>query len=81
MGYTKDVSFTMEVVKHGTMLFREAPFLEVFRPMLDGASSNLPQWKMSLPFAVDWNYMVCEPPFQPKLSSMTECSELTWIRP
>jgi len=47
----------MRVVKHWNMLPREAvdaPSLEVFKARLDGALSNLIQWKVSLPM-VGWN--------------------------
>jgi len=43
--------FTMRVVKHWNGLPREAvdaPSLEVFKARVDGALSNLVQWKMSL---------------------------------
>jgi len=46
--------FTMRVVKHWNRLPREvvaAPSLEMFRMRLDGALSNLVQWKRSLPKA------------------------------
>jgi len=44
----------MRVLRHWTRLPREAvdaPSLEVFKARLDGALSNLVQWKMSLPVA------------------------------
>jgi len=43
--------FTIRVVKHWNRLPREAvaaPSLAVFKARLDGALSNLVQWKMSL---------------------------------
>jgi len=43
--------FTVRVVKHWNRLPREAvdvPSLEVFKARLDGALSNLVEWKMSL---------------------------------
>jgi len=43
--------FTMRVVKHWPRLPREAvaaPSLEVLKVRLDGALSNLVEWKMSL---------------------------------
>ena len=46
--------FTMRVMRHWNRLPREvgdAPSLEVLKVMLDGALSNLIQWKMSLPMA------------------------------
>jgi len=44
----------MRVVRHWHRLPREivaAPSLEVFMSMLNGALSNLVQWKVSLPMA------------------------------
>jgi len=44
----------MRVVKHWHRLPREvvaAPSLEVFKARLDGALSNVVQWKVSLPMA------------------------------
>jgi len=41
----------MRVVRHGNRLPREvvdASSLEVFKPRLDGALSNLVEWKLSL---------------------------------
>jgi len=46
--------FTMRVVKHRNRLPREAvaaPFLAVFKARLDGASSTLVWWKVSLAMA------------------------------
>jgi len=46
--------FTMRMVRHWHMLPREAvaaPSLAVFKARLDGALSNLVQWKVSLPMA------------------------------
>jgi len=46
--------FTLMVVRLWNRLAREvvdAPSLEVFKAMLDGALSNLVQWKVSLPKA------------------------------
>ena len=52
--------FTMEVVRHWNSLPREvvdAPSLEEFKVRLDGALSNLIQWKVSLPMVggVGWD--------------------------
>jgi len=46
--------FIMRVVRHWTRLPREAvaaPSLDVLKARLDGALSNLVQWKVSLPMA------------------------------
>ena len=46
--------FTVRVVRHWHRLPREAvaaPSLAVFKARLDGALSNLVQWKVSLPVA------------------------------
>jgi len=50
--------FTMRVVRPCHRLPRDgvaAPSLAVFQARLDGALSNLVQWKVSLPMAVGWN--------------------------
>jgi len=50
--------FTLRVVRHWPRLPREAvaaPSLEVLKARLDGASSNLVWWKVSLPTAGCWN--------------------------
>jgi len=49
--------FTMRVVRHWNRFPREAvaaPSLEVFKARLDGALSNLVQWKVSLSVAERW---------------------------
>jgi len=56
----------MRLVKHWHRLPREAvatPSLAVFKPRLDGAFSNLVQWKVSLPMA---GGLELDGPFQPK---------------
>jgi len=51
---TRKKFFTVRVVRHWNRLPREvvnAPSLELFKAGLDGALSNLVQWKVSLPTA------------------------------
>jgi len=60
--------FTMRVVRHWTRFPREAvdaPSLAVFKARLDGALSNLVQWKMSLLMAGGWNRMKFKVPSNP----------------
>ncbi|KAK4812297.1 hypothetical protein QYF61_014083 [Mycteria americana] len=60
---------TMRVVRHWHRLPTEAvdaPSLEAFKVRLDGALSNLIQWKMSLPTAGGLDWIIFEGPFQPK---------------
>jgi len=57
------------VVKHWHRLPREvqeAPSLETFKAMLDGALGNLIELKMSLLTAGGLGYMTSKGPFQPK---------------
>ena len=59
----------MRVVRH--WLLREAvaaPSLKVFKARLDGALSNLVWWKVSLPMAGGWNYMIFKVPSNPNHS-------------
>jgi len=56
-------------VRHWCRLPREAvdaPSLEVFKARLDGALSNLVQWKVSLPMAGGLELDDPQGPFQPK---------------
>ena len=59
----------MRVVRHWSTLPREAvavPSLEVFKARLDGALSNLVEWKMYLPMAVGLELDDFSDLFQPK---------------
>jgi len=50
--------FTVRVPRHRSRLPREvvaASSLEVLKARLDGALSNLVQWRVSLPMAEAWN--------------------------
>jgi len=59
------------MVRHWHGLPREAvaaPSLAAFKARLDGALSTLVWWKVSLPMADGWNWMICEVPSKPNLS-------------
>jgi len=59
------------VVRHWHRLPREAvgaPSLEVFKARLDGALSNLVQWKLSVPMAGRLNEMIFKVPSNPNHS-------------
>jgi len=61
----------MRVVKHWHRLPREAMDAlspEVFKARLDGALSNLVQWKMSCSWQRGWNCMIFMVPSNPKHS-------------
>jgi len=62
--------FTLTVVKHWPRMPREmgdAPSLEIFKARLDGALSNLIQWKMSPLIAGGLDWVACKGPSQTKL--------------
>ena len=55
------------MVKHWHRLPREAvaaPSLEGFKARLDGALGNLGEWKVSLPMAGGWNWMIFAVPLK-----------------
>jgi len=59
---------TMRAVRSWHRLPREAvaaPSLEVFKARLDGALSNLAEWKVSLLMAGGWNQMIFKVPSNP----------------
>ncbi|KAK4831685.1 hypothetical protein QYF61_018682 [Mycteria americana] len=61
----------MKVVRHWNSLPREivdAPSLEVFKGRLDGALSNLMEWKVSLPIAGGWTSLSSKVPSNPNHS-------------
>jgi len=61
----------MKVVRHWHWIPSEAvdaPSLEVFKARLDGALSNLVQWKVSLPMAGIWNSTIFKVLPKPNLS-------------
>jgi len=63
--------FTLRVVRHWHSLPREAvaaPSLAVLKTRLDGALSNLLEWKVSLLMTGVWNEMVFKVPDNPKHS-------------
>jgi len=58
----------MRVVRPWHRLPREAvaaPSLAVFKGRLDRALSNLVWWKVSLPMAGGWNWMIFKAPSNP----------------
>jgi len=64
----------MSVVRHWDRLPREsvdAPSLEEFKARLDGALSDLVQWKMSLFMAGGWNEMIYKVPSYPNPSMIS----------
>lgn len=63
--------FTVQVVRHWNRMARESldtPSLAVFKVRLEGALSNLAEWKVPCqpPRQKGWNWMTFEVPFQPK---------------
>ena len=61
----------MRVVRHWPRLPREtvdASYLTVFKARLDGTLSTLVWWKVSLPMAGAWNWMIYKVPPNPNHS-------------